>query len=592
MDIRNGFARATSTIVDANITTLITAIVIYKIAPDNVKGFGVTLILGILMSMYTAIFVSRIIFDVAERLRWIKTLNMSRIIGETHVDFLAKWPVAIGGSLAVIGIGLAAAFLRGSDMLNIDFTGGSSVTLVLKDENKKPFAEVKQLIQDSELGAENLSLVEVGDSGARYTVTTINQDVEQVEQILAKTFEGQLLTYQVRVQKIEPITDQSQGALRPGMLAVPLAERSPVSLLQDEAEEAPAEDGPAAEVATAEVATAEAATEEAATEEAATEEATDSTAESVGAAASASADSVDRFAGGTLAQLSFGLSDEASAEIGGGVSYDSLDQLVRDALQASGHGDVAYRLSSPEYRAGSSRKIVDWDLRLALDQTATQEVLNALEQSINGQPIFPLANKIGGRVAGRMTTDALAAILISLLGIIAYIWFRFQRVIYGLAAVVALIHDVLVTLGAVALSAYLVNGAEPLANLLMIQKFQLSLPLVAAFLTIIGYSLNDTIVIFDRIREVKGKSPHLTAEMINNSINQTLSRTLLTSLTTLLTVLVLYLIGGDGIHDFAFALVVGVIAGTYSTIFIATPALLWMSKRSESVGKTGGAQAA
>ena len=116
----------------------------------------------------------------------------------------------------------------------------------------------------------------------------------------------------------------------------------------------------------------------------------------------------------------------------------------------------------------------------------------------------------------------------------------------------------------------------------MIEKFQISLPIVAAFLTIIGYSLNDTIVVFDRIREVKGKSPQLTSEMINRSINETLSRTLLTSLTTLITVLILYAIGGDGIHGFAFALVVGVVVGTYSSIFVASPALLWMSQRTEA----------
>jgi SecD/SecF fusion protein len=151
-----------------------------------------------------------------------------------------------------------------------------------------------------------------------------------------------------------------------------------------------------------------------------------------------------------------------------------------------------------------------------------------------------------------------------------------------LAAVVALVHDVAVTMGAIALSAYLVGSAGPLASSLMIEKFQISLPIVAALLTIIGYSLNDTIVVFDRIREVKGKSPRLTAEIINKSINQTLSRTLLTSFTTLLTVLILYFIGGDGIHGFAFSLVVGVIVGTYSSIFVASPALLWMSNRAEN----------
>ena len=191
-------------------------------------------------------------------------------------------------------------------------------------------------------------------------------------------------------------------------------------------------------------------------------------------------------------------------------------------------------------------------------------------------------------MAGNMTTAAIAAVVASLAGIVAYIWFRFQGVIYGLAAVIALVHDVAITLGAIALSALIVDNAGPLAGTLMIEKFQLSLPIVAALLTIIGYSLNDTIVVFDRIREVKGKSPRLTGEMINTSINQTLARTLLTSLTTLLTVLILYFVGGDGIHGFAFSLVIGVIVGTYSSVFVASPALLWLSDRAAaSTAKTG-----
>jgi SecD/SecF fusion protein len=161
-----------------------------------------------------------------------------------------------------------------------------------------------------------------------------------------------------------------------------------------------------------------------------------------------------------------------------------------------------------------------------------------------------------------------------LLGIIGYIWIRFQRVVYGLAAVIALIHDVLITLGAIALSFYLAGSL----GFLKIEEFSISLPIVAAFLTIIGYSLNDTIVVFDRIREVRGKSPDLTETMINQSINQTLSRTVLTSLTTLIVVAILYWFGGQGIHGFAYALVVGVIVGTYSSVFVASPVLLWLSK--------------
>jgi SecD/SecF fusion protein len=149
---------------------------------------------------------------------------------------------------------------------------------------------------------------------------------------------------------------------------------------------------------------------------------------------------------------------------------------------------------------------------------------------------------------------------------------------FGLAAVVALIHDVLVTLGAIALTYWL----APFLGALLIDEFKIGLPVLAAFLTIIGYSLNDTIVVFDRIREVRGKAPNLTGEMINKSVNQTLSRTLLTSFTTLIVVVILYAFGGQAIRVFAFSLVIGVIVGTYSSIFVASPVLLWIAQSSQA----------
>ena len=109
---------------------------------------------------------------------------------------------------------------------------------------------------------------------------------------------------------------------------------------------------------------------------------------------------------------------------------------------------------------------------------------------------------------------------------------------------------------------------------LLLEPFKIDLPMIAAFLTLIGFSVNDTIVIFDRIRELKVKTPHLTSQMINDAVNQTLSRTILTSLTAWLVVIILYLFGGEGLHGFAFALVVGFLSGTYSTVYIATPILI------------------
>jgi SecD/SecF fusion protein len=115
-------------------------------------------------------------------------------------------------------------------------------------------------------------------------------------------------------------------------------------------------------------------------------------------------------------------------------------------------------------------------------------------------------------------------------------------------------------------------------DLLAIDDFKIDLPAVAALLTLVGYSVNDTIVVFDRIREVRGKNPDLTEKMINDSVNQTLSRTVLASLTTWLVVFVLYVWGGPGVHLFAFVMVVGVIIGTYSSIYIASPLLLMLGE--------------
>jgi len=163
------------------------------------------------------------------------------------------------------------------------------------------------------------------------------------------------------------------------------------------------------------------------------------------------------------------------------------------------------------------------------------------------------------------------AIVLALAAIVSYLWLRFGTKEYGLAASVALVHDVCITLGLVTLSQYLYNTL--IGDALMLEAFRIDLPMIAALLTVIGYSLNDTIVVFDRIRENKGRVESLNPRIINNSINQTLARTLLTSITTFLVVAILYLFGGKGVHGFGFALMIGVVVGSYSSIGIATPLL-------------------
>ena len=187
--------------------------------------------------------------------------------------------------------------------------------------------------------------------------------------------------------------------------------------------------------------------------------------------------------------------------------------------------------------------------------------------------LFERSESFGSTVAGETRSLAIVATIASWLIIALYLWFRFKSLVYGLAAIIAVVHDVLITLGAVAIT-YWLSMVPGLGQILLLEPFKIDLPMIAAFLTLIGFSVNDTIVIFDRIRELKGKTPYLTGQIINNALNQTLSRTILTSLTAWLVVVILYVVGGEGLHGFAFSLVVGFLSGTYSTIYIATPILI------------------
>ena len=231
-----------------------------------------------------------------------------------------------------------------------------------------------------------------------------------------------------------------------------------------------------------------------------------------------------------------------------------------------------------------TRSYRNWAFSTTLEVAKTRQMLEAVAQKLAGTPVYLSANMIGGKVAGNTKVTAVYALLASMLMIVLYVWVRFQNVAFGLAAVVALAHDVLVTVACLALSKFI----APFMGWAVIDDFKISLDVVAALLTIVGFSINDTIVIFDRLREIRGKSPVVSAEMIDKAVNQTLSRTILTSGTAFLATLILFLFGGQGIHAFAFAMLIGIITGTYSTIYIASPIVLWLQQRAV-VPRTRGA---
>ncbi len=201
-------------------------------------------------------------------------------------------------------------------------------------------------------------------------------------------------------------------------------------------------------------------------------------------------------------------------------------------------------------------------------QGVSTDITAALEQAYgSGQVEVRRVEMVGPQVGRDLRNKGMLAIFYAMLGILAYISWRFEFR-FAVGAIIALIHDVLITLGMFSLFAK-----------------EIDLPIIAAFLAIIGYSLNDTIIVYDRIRENMGKhNKESFTFILNRSINETLSRTIITSGTTLLVVLSLFVLGGGVIHNFAFAMLVGVLVGTYSSIFVASPLLLlWQKKMIKEV---------
>ncbi len=640
MAIRNGFERATTTIVDANVTTLISAVVLYWLGTDQVKGFAVTLILGIVMNLFTAITFTRLIFDMAEKQRWITRLKMLHVLENPNFDFIGKRFIAIGLSVLLIGIGLIGVFQRGRGLLDIDFTGGVSVEALF--EKPQDVADIRERVKElPDVTVQDIH-IKGEPSGQRFLIITSKSDIDEtktpatgpktniewVEEQLKLAFNDadHRLAYNHLSWGEPELIAGAKKAAAPGPEAQspetdsPAAD-SPAKKSGDQAEPAASETQDAAKESAGEPqdkdekqgeteskpesspdqqsgflpgdenllaladdeAPAAEGTSDAAADatESAPEKETGRDADSSGekpeksppagapdqTVQKATATRTDPYAGGSTVKLTF---TER-------VAYTTLSRGLQEILDASSHRNVLFAIDNKDYEKGSSRGFEDWTLKITLPPDQLPPVLEQLRTKFASEPVFPSSNKVGASVAGNTQVQATYALLASLVLIVVYVWIRFQQVSFGFAAVLAVIHDVFVALGALALSYWL--AGIPFMDKLLVEPFKINLPIIAAFLTIIGYSINDTIVIFDRIREVRGKSPDLSVELVNMCINQTLSRTLLTSLTVFIVVLILYMFGGQGIHGFAFTLVVGTISGTYSTVYIATPVLIWMNRQ-------------
>jgi preprotein translocase subunit SecF len=248
------------------------------------------------------------------------------------------------------------------------------------------------------------------------------------------------------------------------------------------------------------------------------------------------------FAGGILLQIKFSKTVDISE--------------VRNAIEAMGSKDAVVQKFGGENEFLIRIEKSSEDL-----EAMSKTIQTSLQERFKGQTLeIRRAEVVGPKVGKDLKTKAIWATVLSFLAILIYVAVRFRQVSYGLGGIVALVHDIIITFGAIS-----------------IFDLEFSLPLLAVILTIIGFSINDTIVIFDRVREnIKKMRKERLDTIFNVSINETLGRTILTSGTVMMVVLILFFFGGPVIHDFTSALIVGLISGTYSTVYIASPiVLLW-----------------
>ncbi len=656
MAIRNGFDKALSAIIDGNLTTFLTALVLYTIGTDQIKGFGMTLMLGNITSMFTAIFCARVILEFGERSRWIKSLSMTSFLTNPQIDWVRFFGPAVAGSAILVLIGIVATVARGKGLFDIDLAGGTSVTFILKepmpvDQVRASLDKVIPNVVDektntkAQYNAYELSLT--GGQEKPQTVYKIDSSLEDVEVLKTKvrealrTADGQdlLKTYHVDIGTVEeapaeaPPTSPSISApnapLAPAAKAEPKAEAAkstpaaaqpePKAEVKAEPKTEPAAEPKAepkaettsepkaepksengscgeAEQETAKSESAQpeatktepaeaktaapevkAAPAEAKADEKKADPAPDASAASTPPAAAAAPATTtappaeqpapaSRFK--SIATLNFPNSPISAAALKARIQLSAKAALNQDLVDID--------VDNKNWDRKDNSTFENWKVTLPLSTEQSRAILDHLRTDLNSSVVWQTSSQIGGQVPAHTQLQAVGALTVSLLGIVAYVWFRFQRVAWGLAAVAALAHDALVMLTAIALS-YWVAG--PL-GFLGIEEFKISLPVVAAFLTILGYSVNDTIVIFDRLREIRGKNPNVTRQMLNDAVNQTLSRNIILAGITLTVVFILYAFGGPGIHAFSFALLTGVLSGCYTTLVIAAPLLLWLLERS------------
>jgi SecD/SecF fusion protein len=568
--IATAYKRALSAIIDGNVTNLIVCVVLYNVGATEVKGFALTMSIGVITTLFTGIWVTRALFEAMLQagLRSVPMLPtvfpaISRYL-LPRIDWVGARPMLLAFSGVLFVASLGAVFVRGNDIFETEFRGGVAMSLSTRmaadGEPSAPDGRVgftRAAVEERvrAIGAANPNDIVVSQL-ASANVLTVGETSK----------DGLGSQFQIRVgNPPNPPEDFDEARITRDVvgavvrtLANDLDVRLPLSFTGSES--------------------------------------TDHTAYTRPVEKALVGSSIGRPA----------VAQEPVGDFRGGVAV-VIDQLSPPATVTDISERIARMRAQPDWSSTASRKTkvfglepvdpsspfgpqrsvavlvgdpdlssLEVDLEI-WDREFAREEWTLVQQALVQQASLDQVSSFSPVVAQNLAATAVVAVVLSLIGMLAYIWVRFGSFRFSTSTVVALTFNVVVCLGFLAISIPLARTG--FGSALFIEEYRIDLNVVAGLLTIIGYSLNDTVVILDRVRENRGKRTWISRDTVNLSINQTFSRTVLTGGTTLATAIVLISLGGTGIRPFAYTFLIGLVAGTFSSVAIAAP--LVYSRREE-----------
>jgi SecD/SecF fusion protein len=551
--VKIGYQKALSSIVDGNVTNLIVCLVLANVGTQEIRGFAITLGIGVVCTMISALFINHLIMSTLVDKLKIKKMSMlpmafkplERML-KPNINWIGLRWVTSFISLGGVSLGIAMIISQGSNMLDTEFVGGTQVKLIFKDSETDPGkrmmmvrSQVEEMVHAL---AEDITLEPLRNA----EVIPVNP---QGDGVTSDTF-----NIKTTATNRDDIGRAITAAFK-DMLDVP----PPLEFISSEVEDF--NNAPVYPIIK------------------------DRLGENI--ARPSLRNDVSAFSGGVAIYIE-NLSPVQSIE--------EIENRLNITRQKDDFTDIVGRKidliiteGSPEAVVSMAMVVLDSGLDFFSNPDAWRSEVAGREWDLIKASLSNSSDQLSIQtfspaIAENFRATAFAAVVLSLLLILIYIWVRFGSVRYSAAAIVALTHDVLFVIGFLALAeiVYDMPAFAGATRFLMLEPFKIDLNLIAALLTIIGYSLNDTIVIMDRIRENRGKLSYASKAVINRSVNETISRTLITSGTTLLAIFILYVDGGPGVHAFSFALLVGVLVGTYSSIAVASP-LVWSRKKDISM---------